>query len=261
MPRDPIIAARLAEIAGQPLPDEPLPETRKPWRRLLDRALLALEIGLALVLLWLVVDLWFTLRALDEAVAQVQAQERASAMEAPEGKGESRSEVDMHAAGRAPSIRGSNLQKSVPVAGAPPGETPEGELRAQRLRIPALGVDSSIRVGLTQEQLRWGVGQHPASPAPGQPGNLVLSAHNDAFGAIFRHLDELEQGDEILISNGSGVYTYTVRETLIVEPDDVWVTLPTPSATATLISCYPYLIDNRRIVVFSDYVDPPEAGS
>lgn len=259
MPRDPYIAARLAEIAG-----EPLPELTPTWRQLLDRALLALEIGLVVVLLWLVADLWFTLKALDQAVAQVQAQERAGSMEvvpAATGKEGSRSEVETPTDSRTPPNRGSSVQKPAPAAGAPSGEAPEVNSQAQRLRIPALGVDSTVRVGLTQEQLRWGVGQHPASPAPGERGNLVLSAHNDAFGAIFRHLDELEQGDEILISSAANVYTYTVRETLVVEPDEVWVMLPTPSATATLISCYPYLIDNRRIVVFADYVGGAEQGS
>jgi sortase A len=45
-----------------------------------------------------------------------------------------------------------------------------------------------------------------------------------------------------------------VREVRVVEPTEVWVMAPTESAQATLISCYPYRIDTRRIVVFTDLV-------
>jgi sortase A len=38
----------------------------------------------------------------------------------------------------------------------------------------------------------------------------------------------------------------------VVEPTDVWVMAPTEHASTTLISCYPYLVDNKRIVVFAD---------
>ena len=87
---------------------------------------------------------------------------------------------------------------------------------------------------------------------PGRSGNVVLAAHNDIYGEIFRRLDQLERGDEILISTERTTYTYVVRETEIVQPTDTWVMGPTEHASTTLISCYPYLVDNKRIVVFAD---------
>jgi sortase A len=100
--------------------------------------------------------------------------------------------------------------------------------------------------------LKKGVGQHIGSAMPGREGNLVLAAHNDIYGEIFRHLDQLEPGDEIHISSERQVYTYVVRETEIVEPTETWVMGATDHASVTLISCYPYLVDNKRIVVFAD---------
>ncbi|NIP28846.1 MAG: sortase, partial [Phycisphaerae bacterium] len=90
------------------------------------------------------------------------------------------------------------------------------------------------------------------SSLPGVNGNIVLSAHNDIFGQLFRHLDKLEPGDEIIISTERQTYTYIVRDIQVVEPTDVWVMAPTEHASTTLISCYPYLVNNKRIVVFAD---------
>jgi sortase A len=37
-----------------------------------------------------------------------------------------------------------------------------------------------------------------------------------------------------------------------VQPTEVSVLAPTPQASLTLISCYPYLVDDKRIVVTAD---------
>ena len=99
------------------------------------------------------------------------------------------------------------------------------------------------------EQLKKGVGQHIGTANPGDQGNLVLSAHNDIFGEIFRHLDQLEPGDEVVVYTSQGAYVYTVTRTKVVEPTDVSVMDPTTDPSITLVSCYPYLIDDQRIVV------------
>ena len=100
------------------------------------------------------------------------------------------------------------------------------------------------------EQLKKGVGQYLGSTDPGQNGNLILSAHNDIFGQIFRDLDQLQAGDEITIYTNVRAYTYVIdQQPDIVEPTFVQVLDQTPDPTVTLISCYPYLVDNKRIVV------------
>jgi len=42
-----------------------------------------------------------------------------------------------------------------------------------------------------------------------------------------------------------------VTEKRFVEPTQVDVMNPTSEPTSTLISCYPYLVDTQRIVVFA----------
>ena len=81
---------------------------------------------------------------------------------------------------------------------------------------------------------------------------LVISAHDDIFGEIFRNLDKLRPGDELQIYTASQIYTYVITASKLVAPTDVSVMNATSHPSATLISCYPYLVDKQRIVVFAD---------
>ncbi len=129
-----------------------------------------------------------------------------------------------------------------------PVPTPGAE-QAIRLQVPAINVDAPVVLGDGWEQLKKGVGQYIHSPNPGKDGNLVLSAHNDIFGEIFRELDQLKEGDEVIVFTNQRAYTYVVVQSQVVEPTQVEVMAPTKEPTVTLISCYPYLVDDQRIVI------------
>lgn len=120
---------------------------------------------------------------------------------------------------------------------------------ATRIQIPAIMVDAPVVQGDGWEQLKKGVGQHIGTANPGTKGNVVLSAHNDIFGEIFRDLDKLQPGDEIVLSTSQQSFIYVVKQTVVVEPTQVEVMAPTAEPVVTLISCYPYMVDNQRIVV------------
>ena len=126
-----------------------------------------------------------------------------------------------------------------------------GPEQAIRLQIPAIGVDAPVVQGDGWEQLKKGVGQHIGSADPGEDGKVVLSAHNDIFGELFRHLDQLKPGDQVTLFTNQRAYNYSIVETRIVEPTEVEVMAPSSQPTITLISCYPYLIDDQRIVVIA----------
>ena len=123
--------------------------------------------------------------------------------------------------------------------------------QAIRLQIPALKVDAPIVQGDGWEQLKKGVGQNVGSANPGQDGNVILSAHNDVYGELFRYLDKLVPGDQVILYTQQRQYVYVVDRTAIVEPTAVEVMASTGNPTVTLISCYPYLKDKQRIVVFA----------
>ena len=129
-----------------------------------------------------------------------------------------------------------------------------GPGQAMRIQIQAISVDAPVVQGDSWEQLKKGVGQHVGSVDPGQAGNVVLSAHDDVFGEIFRNLDHLQPGDQVLLFTAQQQYIYIVTGSQIVEPTQVEVMNPTGEATVTLISCYPYMVDKKRIVVFAKLV-------
>jgi sortase A len=129
-------------------------------------------------------------------------------------------------------------------------------VQAQRIYIPQLWDNAApVVLGDGWEQLKRGVGQHLGSVNPGEAGNLVLSAHNDIFGELFRDLDQLKPGDQIIVSTGMRDYEYRVTGMRIVEPTEVSVMEPTAKPTITLISCYPYLVNSQRIVVFGELIE------
>jgi sortase A len=132
-----------------------------------------------------------------------------------------------------------------------PIPTPAPE-HAIRIQIPAIKVDAPIVQGTGDEQLKKGVGQFIGSANPGEKNNVVLSAHNDIFGEIFRDLDQLQPGDQVILYTSQRSHTYIVSGSEVVEPTRVEVMAPMNKAIVTLISCYPYRIDNKRIVVTAD---------
>lgn len=138
------------------------------------------------------------------------------------------------------------------------GEIPiptQGPQHAIRLQIPKINQDVPVVEGDGWEQLKKGVGHYIRSANPGEAGNVVLSAHNDIHGEIFRDLDQLDEGDLVILFSERQSYTYVVTDVLIVEPTQVEFLESTNESITTLISCYPYLVDNKRIIVRANLLD------
>jgi sortase A len=137
-----------------------------------------------------------------------------------------------------------------------PAPTP-GPQQAIQIDIPAIGVQNwPVVQGDGWEQLKKGVGQHIGSANPGENGNVVLAGHDDVFGEVFRDLDKLQPGDQVILYTMQQQFIYRVTETRIVEPSQVDVMNPTNDPTVTLISCYPYMVDKQRIVVLAALQNP-----
>lgn len=138
-----------------------------------------------------------------------------------------------------------------------PEEIDEEGVPIAEFRIPDIDLDAVVFEGVTPATLRNGPGHMPWTPVPGQPGNAVISGHRTTYGAPFYDLDLLEPGDEIEVDTAIGTHVYTVRETVIVTPTDVWVTDPRPGAWLTLTTCHPKLSARERLIVFSELTEGP----
>lgn len=123
--------------------------------------------------------------------------------------------------------------------GSPPGAAPFVRHGAAigELDIPRLGLTAAIVEGDDAAALRVGVGHLPDTPLPWQPGNAALAAHRDTF---FRPLKDVRIGDVIRLTTIGGTFEYQVRETLIVNPDDLSVLASSEHQRLTLMTCYPF---------------------
>jgi sortase A len=130
----------------------------------------------------------------------------------------------------------------------PPPPPADGEAVA-RLQIPAIGVDKIVVSGVEISDLKRGPGHYPDSPLPGQPGNAAIAGHRTTYGAPFNRIDELEEGDEILVTTLQGSFRYEVRTQLIVSPDQVEVLDDFGDDRLTLTACHPKYSARQRIVV------------
>lgn len=227
---------------------------RAPW----NRVLLGVEVVAVAGMLYILVSGIGVLRALNDEVAEAlegppaEATPLITAVVLPSGHTPptARGGAQPNAAEIPEHLR--PLVQSLPTVAIP---TP-GPEQARSIFIPALWeLPAPVVQGDGWEQLKKGVGQHIGSGDPGRLGNVVLSAHNDIFGELFRYLDRLQPGDEIVLTTATREYIYRVTGFRIVKPTEVSVMAPGPRATVTLISCYPYLVDTERIVVFAELVD------
>jgi sortase A len=135
---------------------------------------------------------------------------------------------------------------------------PEGEATA-RIQIPAIGVDKIVVEGVSLPDLKKGPGHYPETPLPGQEGNAAIAGHRTTYGAPFHRLDELQPGDEIVVTTVQGEFTYEVTETLIVPPTQVNVLNDKGDNRLTLTACHPKYSARQRIVVVSHLAEHEEA--
>jgi sortase A len=130
-----------------------------------------------------------------------------------------------------------------------------------RVDVPRLNLSAAIAEGDDETTLGKAVGHLPDTPLPWhRRGNVALAAHRDG---LFRALKDIRMGDEVIVVTSRGDYSYRVRGTHIVNPNDVWVVAPTVRPTVTLITCYPFSFVGhapQRFVVQAELVGRVEGS-
>ena len=123
------------------------------------------------------------------------------------------------------------------------------------LRIPAIGVDEAVRSGVALSVIDLGLAHWAGTALPGRDGNVVLAGHRTTKTRPFLDLDRLDPDDLIYMTDGDGFEVmYAVAGTMIVEPNDLWITYETPDPTLTMFACHPKGSARYRIVVTSELV-------
>jgi len=105
------------------------------------------------------------------------------------------------------------------------------------LGIPKLNLEVPVYDGTDDLTLNRGVGRIIGTARLGSAGNTGIAGHRDGF---FRGLKDIAVGDRIDLVLPNHTSHYVVDNVHITNPDDVSVLRPTPKASLTLVTCYPF---------------------
>ncbi len=133
------------------------------------------------------------------------------------------------------------------------------------LTIGAIGVyDAPVFDSDSQWALANGVAHDPETSLPWSPTaqrNVYLAGHRMGYRGtwsrlIFYNLDELAQGDRVVLKDRAGrTYEYQVSETFVADPEDVWVMGQVRGRDmVTLQTCTPIPTFEKRLIVRADRV-------
>lgn len=166
---------------------------------------------------------------------------------------------------------------ATPQEGPPPvwtGSTNAGDVMGL-IKIPRFGKDYAfpIRVGTYRDVLNSGAyGWYPQTQKPGELGNFALAAHRLTYGDPLKDVENLKDGDSIVIETKEAFLVYKMIDHKILNPSDGWTVLPDPFAAEiahragqayqleeltkryiTLTTCHPMYVSSHRWVVYGEF--------
>jgi sortase A len=109
--------------------------------------------------------------------------------------------------------------------------------------------------------LSKGPGHYEQTSVPGLGKTTAIAGHRTTFGAPFRHIDRLRQGDEITLELPYGTFHYRVLGHRIVDSDDWTIIRNRGFDELVLSACHPLYSASQRWVVFARLAEvEPSAG-
>ena len=143
--------------------------------------------------------------------------------------------------------------------------------KEMRITIPSVGIQN-IKISPNVESddekvynsfLKSGVAHFKGTPLPGDGGNSFIyghsavesffSKHKDYPETIFSRLENIEIGEEVIITRDEETLKYVVRNKKIVPADDFSVLQPKLNKeTVTLMTCWPLGIGTKRLIVVAE---------
>lgn len=151
-----------------------------------------------------------------------------------------------------------------PAPRAAPVAPPKNEYAAEpileigTIEIPKIGLVHKVMHGITMRNIDKGPSHWPGTALPGEVGNAVFAGHRVTKTHPFRHIDQLDPGDEVFFTinpavigvPGQPVRTrYVVTGEEVVTPTALHIVDRTPTPTATLFACHPPGSARYRYVV------------
>ena len=125
------------------------------------------------------------------------------------------------------------------------------------LEIPAMELTMPVYLGASDAHLAAGAAVlgNTSAPIGGDNTNCVIAGHRGWRGAdYFRHIDRLQVGDTVKLTNLWETLTYTVADIRIMQPHEVdKIKIQQGRDLLTLLTCHPYASGGRqRFVVYCE---------
>jgi sortase A len=120
-----------------------------------------------------------------------------------------------------------------------------------RIKIPGVDLDAVVVEGTDSAALQKGPGRYPDTAFPGQGKTIGIAGHRTTYLAPFRHINEIEDGDEIELEMPYGTFTYTVEKHEIVDPSQVEIVDNVGYERLVLTACHPLYSAAQRWAVFA----------
>ena len=125
------------------------------------------------------------------------------------------------------------------------------------LEIPAMELTMLVYLGASDVHLAAGAAVlgNTSAPIGGNNTNCVIAGHRGWRGAdYFRHIDRLEVGETVRLTNLWGTLTYTVADIQIIQPYEANKIKIQPNRDLlTLLTCHPYASGGKqRYVIYCE---------
>lgn len=140
--------------------------------------------------------------------------------------------------------------------------------------VPKVGINAAVAANVSPSDpdeymkvLAKGVAHASTSFTPDQDGTTYLFSHSTNYewfvtdlNAVFYLLKNLEKGDKIIVFYEGKQYTYTLRTTRVVAPDNTQYLVPKHGKKQLILqTCWPPGSTTERLLLFADLVEEGES--
>jgi sortase A len=120
-----------------------------------------------------------------------------------------------------------------------------------RIRIPSIDADYVLAEGTDTGSLQRGPGHYPDTRYPGQGGTAGIAGHRTTYLAPLRHIDDIAEGDEVIVEMPYATFVYAVEGSRVVAPTQVGIVRNVGYERVVLTACHPLYSAAERYAVFA----------
>jgi len=127
------------------------------------------------------------------------------------------------------------------------GGQPFGRLIIGRIGLKVVVVQGTDWL----HDLSQGPGHYSNTKFPGQGTTVAIAGHRTTFGAWFRHIDDIKDGDWITLQMPYATFHYRVQYHQVVPNTDWKIIRPQGYERLVLSACHPLYSSSHRWVVYA----------